>query len=359
MRYLEDDPIPQNVLEAFSQDENYRFHRHYPIYYEFGDRANQDPAGSPYYNARFYSQAELEGLPELTKYILRTALIASSYSVDGVTIETRNAVRRSIPKGVGDPVDMIRKFGIWVAWKRGNEKAPQWTRPGVIESNPKVSLTEKRPAGRPSRRSERNVDSQRTYAERQAVQRPMEELAESPLLPVGSGTFPPSESATPVPVAFNSGFTAQEATTPKSRSVQRGSGLGPKRVACDACRRRRIRCRHKDEPSDLALSRQIAMNGFGPGSGLSTPSSLAQDAVSALNSLAAIASQTGFQSNGVPGMECFDGSAFQSAVIGTSTVAATRLGDVSPDGANGGKKGRSKACDDCRKSKVCSVLSPQ
>ncbi|KAJ5668762.1 hypothetical protein N7462_009832 [Penicillium macrosclerotiorum] len=352
LRYLEDDPIPQNVLEAFAQDENYRFHRHYPIYYDFGQRANHEESGSPYFNARFYSQAELEGLPELTKYLLRTALIASSYSVDGITMEVRNAVRRSIPKGIGDPVDMIRKFGLWVAWKRGNERAPQWTHPGVIESNPKVSLAEKRPAGRPSRRSDRNVDSQRTYAERQAVQRPSHEPMTTPLPQVSSATYTLSESTTPVPAAFLPEFVAREASTPKPRPSQRGSGLGPKRVACDACRRRRIRCRHKDEPSDLMLGRQMAVNGFGSTSGLSTPSSLAQDAVSALNSLAAIATQAGFQSNGVVGLEHFDGPAkLHSVAMGASTVAANRLNDVSPDGTHSGKKGRSKACDDCRKSK--------
>lgn len=352
LRYLEDDPIPQNVLEAFAQDDNYRFHRHYPIYYEFAERTNREPMGSPYYNSRFYSQAELEGLPELTKYLLRTALIASSYLADGVSVDTRNAVKRSIPKCIADPVDMIRKFGIWVAWKRGNEKAPQWTYPGVIESNPKVSLNEKKAAGRPSRRSERNVDSQRTYAERQAVQWPSEEVAATPLPPINSVIYEPSESETPAPVGFLPDFAPQEISTPKPRPAQRGSGLGPKRVACDACRRRRIRCRHKDEPNDLMLGRQMAINGFGSASGMSTPSSLAQDAVSALNSLAAIASQAGFQSNGVVGLDQFDGSGnFQSAVMGTSTAAANRLGDLSPDGANG-KKGRSKACDDCRKSKV-------
>lgn len=354
LRYLEDDPIPQSVLDAFSQDENYRFHRHYPIYHEFGERANRDPIGSPYYNSRFYSQAELEGLPELTKYLLRTALIANSHLVEGVTMEVRNAVRRSIPKPIGDPVDMIRKFGIWVAWKRGNEKAPQWTRPGVVESNPKVSVNEKRSAGRPSRRSDRNGDSQRTYAERQAVQQPPEEDAPAiPFVPANNAVWDLSETATPVPTVLTSDSGAQDPGTPKPRSVPRGSGLGPKRVACDACRRRRIRCRHKDEPNDLMMGRQGAANGFGPGSGFSTPSSLAQDAVSALNSLAAIASQADFQTNGMVGLDRFEGSGkFHSAIMGTSTAAANRLHDVSPDGANGGKKGRSKACDDCRKSKV-------
>ncbi|KAJ5101508.1 hypothetical protein NUU61_003730 [Penicillium alfredii] len=353
LKYLEDDPIPQNVLEAFAQDENFRFHRHYPIYYEFGEHTNQEPAGSPYHNARFYSQAELEGLPELTKYLLRTALIAGSYNVDGVTMDVRNAVKRSIPKGTGDPVDTIRKFGIWVAWKRGNERAPQWTRPGVIESNSKVSLTEKKSAGRPSRRSERNFDNQRTYAERQAVQRPSVEVAATPNSPIINTFDGASESATPAPVTFAPDTSIKEVDTPKPRSVTRASGLGPKRVACDACRKRRIRCRHKDEQGDLVLNKQMAMSAFGSGSGLSTPSSLAQDAVSALNSLAAIASQAGFQNNGhMLGLDQVEGSGkFQSEIMGNPTAAANRLGDLSPDGVNGGKKGRSKACDDCRKSK--------
>ena len=111
----------------------------------------------------------------------------------------------------------------------------------------------------------------------------------------------------------------------------------------------------------MMLNGQVAVNAFTPGSGVSTPSSLAQDAVSALNSLAAIASQTGFQNNAhLVDLERFESSArFQSAVMGTSTIAANRLVDVSPDGANGGKKGRSKACDDCRKSKVCDSPSSQ
>jgi F-box/leucine-rich repeat protein 10/11 len=354
-KYLEDDPVPQNVMEAFIQDENYRFHRQYPIYYEFGERANQEPPGSPHHNARFYSQAELEGLPELTKYLLRTALIAGGYTVDGVvSMDVRNAVRRSIPKGTGDPVDMIRKFGIWVAWKRGNEKAPLWTRPGVIESNPKVSIADKKPAGRPSRRSERNVDNQRTYAERQAVQWPSEEAPETPNPPASSLVYAQSDgSATPAPFSIAPETSIRDIATPKPRAVQRTSGLGPKRVACDACRKRRIRCRHKDEPGDLVVNGQAAVNAFTPGSGVSTPSSLAQDAVSALNSLAAIASQSGYQNNGhLVDLDRFESSArFQSAVMGNSTIAANRLVDISPDGANGGKKGRSKACDDCRKSK--------
>ncbi|KAJ5138931.1 uncharacterized protein N7515_003779 [Penicillium bovifimosum] len=340
LRYLEDDPIPQKVIDAFMQDENYRFHRQYPIYYEFGERANQEPRGSPHHNARFYSQAELEGLLELTKYLLRTALIAGGYTVDGVvSMDVRNAVRRSIPKGAGDPVDMIRRFGIWVAWKRGNEKAP----PGLDLALSKA--TTKFPSQRRNPQGDQAVDVNATsIISRQAVQWPSEELPATPNPPANNFAYAQSdESATPVPFNVVSDNGIKEVITPKPRAVQRASGLGPKRVACDACRKRRIRCRHKDEPGDSVLNGQVPANAFTPGSGVSTPSSLAQDAVSALNSLAAIASQ-GFQTNGhLADLERFESSArFQSAVMGNSTVAANRLIDMSPDGANGGKRGAAK-----------------
>ncbi|EAW18321.1 [Histone H3]-lysine-36 demethylase [Aspergillus fischeri NRRL 181] len=355
LKYLEDDPIPQSVLDAFAEDENYRFHRAYPIYYEFGERENKAPAGDPYHNSRFYSQAELEGLPDLAKYLLRTALIASGYMVEGVTMDARNAVKRSIPKGQGDPVDTVRKFGIWVAWKRGNEKAPQWTRPGVVESNAKLSLTEKKPAGRPSRRSERNAEGQRMYAERQAVQRPLEQPPDlTNGLSSEESSSAPSTVEIPQPTVISTlpgteTNELKEEMVQKPRSIHRSSGLGPKRVACDACRKRRIRCRHKDEHNDTISAKQTTFGSFPAG----VQSSLAHDAASALNSLAAIASEAGFQdaANGY-GLDRLEGSGnYSTAILSTPNAATSKVNDGSPEGLSTGKKGRSKACDDCRKSK--------
>ncbi|KAF9884721.1 JmjC domain-containing histone demethylation protein 1 [Aspergillus nanangensis] len=347
LKYLEDDPIPQTVLDNFAQDENYRFHRDYPVYYEFGEFARTATPGTPYYNSRFYSQAELEGLLDLARYLLRTALIAGSYLVEGVTMDARNAIKRSIPKNAGDPVDTIRTFGIWVAWKRGNEKAAQWTRPGVIESNPKLTLVEKKPAGRPSRRSERNTDNQRMYTERQAVQRLPEQARQlSDASADSSGSAVPASSGAPVPPADASvsNSVVKEEVAPKSRSANRGSGLGPKRVACDACRKRRIRCHHKDEHADTT-AKQLALGTFDPGN----QSALAHDAASALNSLAAIASGAGVSGSNGQGFDRFD--TYNSATMSTPHMGTAKFNDLSPDGGNQGKKGRSKACDDCRKSK--------
>lgn len=357
LKYLQEDPVPQAVMDAFAQDENYRFHREYPVYYEFGERANTEPAGTPYHNSRFYSQAELEGLPDLAKYLLRTALIAGSYLVEGVTVDSRNAVKRSIPAMPGEPIDTIRTFGIWLAWKRGNESAAHWTRPGVVESNPKLSLTEKKPAGRPSRRSERNVENQRTYAERQAVQRSTERPADDSQGDSGiedSSTAPLFDSAPlPLPQPISAPAPAPpalEEAIPKPRVTSRGSGLGPKRVACDGCRKRRIRCHHKEENSG-GLGQQMAIGA----SGLGHHTPTAQDAASALNSLAAIASGAGL-SNGLHGIKRLDRMDVSQNYATSMTAAphgpAVKVGDASPEGANSAKKGRSKACDDCRKSKV-------
>ncbi|KAF7175341.1 hypothetical protein CNMCM7691_007932 [Aspergillus felis] len=355
LKYLEDDPIPQSVLDAFAEDENYRFHRAYPIYYEFGERENKAPAGDPYHNSRFYSQAELEGLPDLAKYLLRTALIASGYMVEGVTMDARNAVKRSIPKGQGDPVDTVRKFGIWVAWKRGNEKAPQWARPGVVESNAKLSLTEKKPAGRPSRRSERNAEGQRMYAERQAVQRPLEQPPDlTNGLSSEESSSAPSTVEIPQPAIVSTLPVTEteelkEEMVQKPRSIHRSSGLGPKRVACDACRKRRIRCRHKDEHNDTISAKQTTFGAFPAG----VQSSLAHDAASALNSLAAIASEAGLQdtANGY-GLDRLEASGnYSTAILSTPNAVTSKVSEGSPEGLSTGKKGRSKACDDCRKSK--------
>ncbi|EEP76091.1 conserved hypothetical protein [Uncinocarpus reesii 1704] len=255
LKYLDEDPIPQSVLDAFARDENYRFHREYPLYYEFGENKNKAEPGSDYYNSRFYSQAELDGLPDLAKYLLRTALIAGGYMVDGVTKETRNAVSRSIPKGQGDPIEIIVKFGLWVAWKRGNEPAAQWTRPGAISLDTKVDISDKKRPVRPTRRSERNVNTgDRRASVVSDASKPAEgqnrenRLSTAPSLSISDKVSPvPSKRKASVPdIKF------EEDHGPKI--ISKTTSLGPKRVACDACRKRRIRCRHKAEQNDDAMS---------------------------------------------------------------------------------------------------------
>lgn len=387
LKYLNDDPIPDSVFDAFSRDEHYRFYRQFPIYYEFGERENRSGPGSTYYNARFYSQAELEGLPELLRYLLRTALIAGGYSVDGVTVEARNAVKRSIPKMQADPLDVAKKFAIWIAWKRGNENAASWIRPGAISSTFKIDQVEKRPAGRPSRRSERHADSQKMYAERQSLQLVAEQPPEPQDAIPNSTPNPPDDVApipqpqpvlVPVPVtpaAAAPAITAPIITTPtvptpatmnsivkeeasKPRTTNKSSGLGPKRVACDACRKRRIRCRHKDEQGD-GLPLGVSPNPAPPVAMFDPvdpqrQSILARDAASVLNALASVATESTLQDGGDLLPYTSDGFSRDNVgfLSGISQSAFPRSVEGSVNGINGGKKGRSKACDECRKSKV-------
>ncbi|PGH19049.1 hypothetical protein AJ79_00083 [Helicocarpus griseus UAMH5409] len=349
IKYLDDDPIPQTVLESFSRDENYRFYREYPIYYEFGERDNDAEPGTQYYNARFYSQAELDGLPELAKYLLRTALIAGGYQVDGVTTETRNAVKRSIPKGQGDPVDTIRKFGIWVAWKRGNEHAAKWTRPGAISLDTKVDMSDKKLAGRPSRRSQRNItaESPQNTTEMHVGRRPSDQSSENTTNGHSSttSTTAPSTSGTPAPPLPKRKASIvdvkDEVVHPRPRSMPKPTGLGPKRVACDACRKRRIRCRHKDEQLD----------GFAPPPTKRPSLSSREIAAAGALSIAAAAQMDGIKEQHVKRDAMLAAAPEDSsALLMTPQTNSNRAKVISPNSSSA-KKGRSKACDECRKSK--------
>ncbi|EEH11393.1 JmjC domain-containing protein [Histoplasma capsulatum G186AR] len=355
IKYLEDDPIPQTVLESFSRDENYRFYREYPIYYEFGENGNGAEPGSLYYNARFYSQAELDGLPELAKYLLRTALIAGGYQVDGVTTETRNAVKKSIPKGPTDPVNTVIKFGVWVAWKRGNEHAASWTCPGAISLDTKVDMSGRKPAGRPSRRSQRNIVAEspqlNNNLELRTGRRPSYQLSEFNTSGTSStslaSTNAPSTSGTPAPPKRKASLVDMKSEithATKPRLMSKSTGLGPKRVACDACRKRRIRCRHKDEQGlDTVTSMAVKQQHLN-GRDMATAGSL---------NLASATYMDGIEEHRSGKRDAMLPSSVDdsSALFMTHQANSGKMKGFIPNSSNPGKKGRSKACDECRKSK--------
>ncbi|WEW57967.1 JmjC domain-containing histone demethylation protein 1 [Emydomyces testavorans] len=343
-KYLNEDPIPQNVMDSFVRDENYRFYRDYPIYYEFGERTNKVEPGSDYYNSRFYSQAELDGLPELAKYLLRTALIAGGYMVDGVTKETRNAVSRSIPKGQGDPIETIVKFGVWVAWKRGNEPAAQWTRPGAISFDAKVDISEKKRVTRPTRRSERNVKNGNQRASTTSeTSKPVEDqnLEDRTSVAPSASSNKGSPTLTKRKVSFLD-IKLEEDQIPKL--ISKGTNLGPKRVACDACRKRRIRCRHKAEQNGEAVSSRpnISLDANGTQTRIRRGSDVLPDhAITSIDDNT-ITHHPESQIGGAA-----SGSMLQDTTLNNSTG----FNDNSPGSSISGKKGRNKACEECRKSK--------
>ena len=357
LKYLEEDPIPTNVLESFARDENYRFYREYPIYYEFGDRINSSDPGSDYYNARFYSQAELEGLPDLARYLLRTALIAGGYNVEGVAKEARNAVNRSIPKGQGDPIEISQKFGVWIAWKRGNEPAAQWTRPGAIspeDRNIRFDISDKKANGRLNRRSERNIKLAK--AERNQLSVPVKQ--QSPGLNgdyvVGAATaqLKRSSNLSKRKAPMDVKTEAEEGR----RTMLKTTGLGPKRVACDACRKRRIRCRHKNEPGTEGMSDVLGSKPFG--STGDSPYAMKLDPMKSVGVSANGVSQPHPSESFVPQSGyTVDESPFTSGIPDASQPSSARI-NVPTTNTYPIKKGRSKACDECRKSKVsCRINS--
>ncbi|KAI1921041.1 JmjC domain-containing histone demethylation protein 1 [Ophidiomyces ophidiicola] len=337
LRYIDQDPIPPDVLDSFIKDENYRFYRKFPIYYNFEGQMSKAEAGSSYYNSRFYSQAELDGLPELAKYLLRTALIAGGYAVEGVTKEsTKNAVARSIPKGQNDPIETIVKFGIWVAWKRGNEPAAQWTRPGAISLDTKVDISDKKRNIKPTRRSERNVNNgSQLFSTVSESSRPRHAQSSEGQLS-SEPTTAISNKDSPVPTRKVSFPDIKSEEDLMLKPVLKNASLGPKRVACDPCRKRRIRCRHKvDQFNDTT-----------PGHGIvsfdSNGSYLQPRRNSDTTSYTAVNTSTDddaimHDSHGFGPLDLCP--SHQSGVNGNSPGSVT------------GKKGRNKACEECRKSK--------
>jgi F-box and leucine-rich repeat protein 10/11 len=334
IRYLEDDPVPEEVSNDFEDDPDYVFLRANPVWHEFGHLENDAEPGDSFYNARFYSRMEIDGLPALRDYLYRTALIASDFHVDGVTETTRTNVKKSIPKGHGEPMDLIRTFGIWVAWKTGCVAAPDWVRPDSpsLSSLARKAEKQKSEAVRtPGERVSSRVQSQLEHARAEVVNTPVK---------LQNGAVDPEASREE---------TKRPKRTPKT------SGLGPQRFACDPCRKRRIRCRHREgdvsapktenerpraHPSiSVEIPQPMPAQSFASFDGPHSPLQAMQPEQSA-NSI--------LTSTSLPSQEV-DGFNSQP------TPSQVELQDPMVVMSSSSKKGRSKACDECRKSKVRDV----
>lgn len=336
IRYLEDDPVPEEVLDDFEDDPDYVFLRANPVWHEFGDLQNDAESGDPFYNARFYSRMEIEGLPALREYLYRTALIASDFHVDGVTETARTNVKKSIPKGHGEPMDLIRSFGIWVAWKTGCVVAPDWVRPDSPSLSSLARKAEKQKKSdvmrTPGERMSSRVQSQLEHARAETVNTPSKRRTSS------------------IEPEIVKDETKRPRRTPKT------SGLGPQRFACDPCRKRRIRCRHR-EWEGLATPDE---NG-----NTRTYSSISVDIPRPVPSQS-FSSFDGPRSSPQAGnADPLADSKYGSPTLPLQQEAnefnnqpapvQMQMQDSMMMGASSGKKGRTKACEECRKSKVRSV----
>jgi F-box and leucine-rich repeat protein 10/11 len=334
IRYLEDDPVPEDVLDNFKDDPDHVFLRANPIWHEFGDLASDVEPGDPSYNARFYSRMEVEGWPALRDYLYRTALVFADMEVEGVPESKKPAIKKSVPKGHGDPMDLIRDFGIWVAWKTGCITAPEWVRadtPSAADLARKAEKQKKADVVRtPGERMSSRVQSQLEHARAEVVNTPIK---------YQSSVEPEADQDPPK----------------KARKGPKTSGLGPQRFACDACRKRRIRCRHR-EGEALApttdTGRQRTYSSISVDIPRPVPSQMSAGFDGHASPPRGLNSEVTSVSNvtsAISALEGTNGSNTQPLPV------QMQLPDLMAAGTPSNKKGRSKACDECRKSKVSNL----
>merc|ERR1719282_580062 len=128
LKYLKEDPLPPSVSQMFYEGK--QFHREQPIWQDFDGRlAAKDPRPEAQ-NSRYYSQAELEGLPDLALYLYHVVLAVLGLR-DGISADQMKRMNASIPKGHGEPLEVAKTFALWVAWKTG-EPAPAFAHPDAL-----------------------------------------------------------------------------------------------------------------------------------------------------------------------------------------------------------------------------------
>ena len=375
LRYLEDDPLPENIKNMLYSGGN--FHREQPAHYNFDAWGENSNPGVENYHARYYSQSELEGLPDLTRYLLRTALIDIGSITDGISAETRNAVKKSIPRGHGEPLDVIKSFAAWCAWKRGNEPIPHWAYPDAVPENlapDKLSAAATKKLDREAalqapRRQSARMQSQQEKSERSMAPSNGVEVSQSLNASSLSTSIPPGNvkrlSSDPnVLGQTDSIFSA----TPKRPKTALGLNTGSHRkTACESCRRRRRACKHKDLVGSSISSTQNSDLEVSPMGLESTP---LFDGTP-FKSVAAGGLDVSSLSNGpiashIHSEENIHRSDDQTSLPPTeiefsvpsieSQTHAELVNSLDPVSGNAMLvRPRHKACNDCRKSKVCII----
>ena len=376
LHYMEEDPTPDTITELLISGQLFSRPPFSIDDYDAWGEASAD--GPENYQARYYGRAELDGLPELCRYLLRTALIAMGSLTDGISVETRNAVKRSIPKGHnhGEPLEAIKKFALWCTWKRGNETIPFWAYPAYVPEAAAVDQSDKKLSVKARRKLDREAAYQafRIAPDRQSTRaraQPQNLLAE---IVSNQNTAPSSKKTTPTPTSDSTAPAKRgleettpnvkrklEETTPDGKASENGSPISKKprlsngsktgsarRPACEACRKSRRACKHRDDPLPSAGSPDVTYGSIIVSSSPVKPHTQAADSSSpqrestskTLSMLHVEISKPDRRQpaeiDGVPTMPDIPGQV--NGVISTAQQKA---------------HGRTKACKDCRKSKVC------
>ncbi|KAL1593973.1 JmjC domain-containing histone demethylation protein 1 [Paraconiothyrium brasiliense] len=326
IRYLEEDPLPAQVEQLLLSGG--QFYRDVPTYCETGKFGHNSHLGPENYHRRYYPKAELDGLVDLANYIWRSVLISLG-RIEGIIEKVQKSVTSSIPRGFGDPLVLAKRFAMWIAWKRGNECIPQWAQsdsvlPDSLEAEKKLSAAqikrmEKQAVGEGLRAS-----SEKQYSRTRVTETPFTNGVEH---------HSPGLVTPPSPLPMMTGFL-QKPDPSRPQTTPKTSQLGPKRIACDACRKRRIRCKHKDEIFDPTKPAGMA-------GGMNTIDLSGSLGLSVKRRYSDFGASHGSQS---------------SSADKNMTNGGPLLADANGD-PYALKSGRVKACADCRKSKVSNLMS--
>ena len=365
--YLEKDPLPDSVRGLL--EDGGTFHREKPAYYDFERLAEKAEFGSENYNARYYSQAELEGLPDLTRYLLRTALIDHGTITEGISVETRNAVKRAIPRGFGEPLDLMKEFARWCAWKRGNEQIPHWAYPHALfgdGASEKLSaaalkkMDNEAALQAPRRQSARKQAQQISEASRIVLEQPSGPPIDIEAEPTKQP--PPTSPTTPSKKRFGDPISPEgparvHVDASNKRRKPSGTPVSNRRPACESCRKRRRACKHRDEMNFNSYGGQISVL-LGDG-GEDKLVSLVDSDVNGQN--AWISHSTALRVGSCSAPTQTNNAENTSKKSASSSVLITPIHKAQSIVAKGFEsisgnavysRGRSKACNDCRKSKV-------
>ena len=380
LRYLETDPLPQNVRDLLHAGGS--FSRATPTYYDFDAWGENSRAGLENYHARYYSQSELDGLPDLTRYLLRTALIDIGSITDGISADTRNAVKKSIPRGHGEPLDLMKTFAAWCAWKRGNEPIPHWAYPDAVPENlapDKLSAAATKKLDREAALSAPRRQSARMQSQQEDSAKP------SPDAPVLSTPNDTSDLGA-VKRAYSDLISLGQNDSPdidspkRPRTVSTAISGSHRKTACESCRKRRRACKHKDQVAASAATAAIGVSGMeslnvrlSSSNPTISPSVSAQHVgypsnleIGALSEASGLATsdysakphlnvheplQTS-ESSGTKLSTSSQATAPSLSEVGTPLPGDTVSGFDIISGMSVAPRPRTKACNDCRKSKV-------
>ena len=253
LRYLEDDALPNHVRDLLHSGGT--FHRERSTYLDFDAWGENSRPGSENYHAKYYSQSELEGLPNLVRYLLRTALIDIGSITDGISTDTRNAVKKAIPRahGHGEPLEIVKAFAAWVAWKRGDEPIPHWAYPDAIPETlapDKLSAAATKKLDREAALSAPRRQSARMQSQQQASEKRVasQEVGSVPK-PAASSTelSTPTGAKRPFPdFSVHGEIDLMLSDTSKRPRIAETSS-SHRKTACESCRKRRRACKHKDQ----------------------------------------------------------------------------------------------------------------